>query len=127
MASEWREQAFRTANEDLLHTLITEQTKQWAAEDFVVAATSNGLPVAPVRPPSGFMKDPNTLAREFWREVDHPVAGRALYPSTPVRMSASRLGHGRPAPRLGEHNEEVFSSIGFSSEEILRLRAAGAI
>jgi crotonobetainyl-CoA:carnitine CoA-transferase CaiB-like acyl-CoA transferase len=127
MASEWREQAFRTANEDLLHNLITEQTKQWAAEEFVVTAKSNGLPVAPVRPPSGFMKDLNTLARGFWREVDHPVAGRALYASTPVRMSASRLEVGRPAPRLGEHNEEVFSSIGFSSEEILRLRAAGAI
>jgi crotonobetainyl-CoA:carnitine CoA-transferase CaiB-like acyl-CoA transferase len=127
MASEWEGQAFRTANEDLLHTLITEQTMKWATEALVAAAKSSGLPIAAVRPPSGFMKDPNTLARGFWREVEHPVAGRAVYPSTPVRMSASRLEFGRPAPRLGEHNDEVFSGIGLSREEILQLRAVGAI
>lgn len=124
---EYQAQRFRIANADLIHDLITEQTKQWSAPELITAAQAYGVPIAPVRPPSGFMNDANTRAREFWREVEHPVAGRARYPSTPVRMSVSHLPFGRPAPLIGEHNEEVFSELGLSSEEILHLRTVGAI
>ncbi len=124
---EFQAQRFRIANADLIHSLITEQTIQRNALEFIAAAQANGVPIAPVRPPSGFMHDANTRARGFWREVAHPVAGPARYPSTPIRMSVSQLPFGRPAPLLGEHNNEVYAELGLSSAEILHLRSIGAI
>jgi 2-methylfumaryl-CoA isomerase len=58
--------------------------------------------------------------------VDQPGIGRYPMPGLPLDFSASPRQPTRPAPRLGEHTEQVLSEIvGLSSAEIARLRAAG--
>ncbi len=44
-------------------------------------------------------------------EIDHPAAGRSRVLGTPVKLSATPGGVRRPAPRLGEHNEEVLAEL----------------
>ena len=47
-------------------------------------------------------------------------------PGLPLDFGASPREPTRPAPRLGEHTEEVLSSVlGLSNAEIGRLHAAG--
>jgi CoA:oxalate CoA-transferase len=67
------------------------------------------------------------VAREFFQAIDHPTAGRALYPGAPFRFHGDTWRHGR-APLLGEHNWEIYGGrLGLSPAELSRLRGAGTI
>ncbi|GAI97702.1 unnamed protein product, partial [marine sediment metagenome] len=65
--------------------------------------------------------------REFFIEISHPVAGNLLYPGAPFRMSETPWQTGR-APLLGEHNEEIYCQrLGYSREDLVKLREGGVI
>jgi CoA:oxalate CoA-transferase len=67
------------------------------------------------------------VAREFFQAIDHPTAGRALYPGAPFRIHGDTWRHGR-APLLGEHNRQIYGGrLGLSPAELSRLRGAGTI
>jgi CoA:oxalate CoA-transferase len=67
------------------------------------------------------------VAREFFQAIDHPTAGRALYPGAPFRIQGDTWRHGR-APLLGEHNRQIYGGrLGLSPAELSRLRGAGTI
>ncbi|MGE0543515.1 MAG: CaiB/BaiF CoA transferase family protein, partial [Dehalococcoidia bacterium] len=66
-------------------------------------------------------------ARGFYREIEHPVAGVARYPGVPFRIGDAEVVEGR-APLLGEHNLVVYGDdLGYTPDEIVRLRERGVI
>lgn len=70
---------------------------------------------------------PQHRAREFFVEVDHPVAGRLPYSGAPFRMSATPWQNLR-APLLGEHNESILGErLGCSAAELAQWRQQGVI
>ena len=54
---------------------------------------------------------PQYAARQYFVEVDHPVAGKYRYPGWPYKMSVSPPQVSRPAPLLGQHNDEILKEI----------------
>jgi crotonobetainyl-CoA:carnitine CoA-transferase CaiB-like acyl-CoA transferase len=84
---------------------------------------------------------PHLLARDFFVEVDHPVAGKARYPGMGPRLLPSGFEPDpaedganmpfeirRPAPTLGQHNAEILGDeLGFSPQDLGQLRALGVI
>jgi crotonobetainyl-CoA:carnitine CoA-transferase CaiB-like acyl-CoA transferase len=87
------------------------------------------LPFAAVLDPSEAVEDAAGVhaAREFFVEIEHPVAGRAKQPGPPIRFADSPW-ETRPAPLLGEHNEEIYCGmLGLSRRELVRLRQAGVV
>ena len=61
--------------------------------------------------------------RQFHQWMQHAIAGWTPYMSFPFRWNDDFLPFGRPAPMLGEHNNEVLSEIlGLSEHEIDALR-----
>jgi crotonobetainyl-CoA:carnitine CoA-transferase CaiB-like acyl-CoA transferase len=67
------------------------------------------------------------MARQFFQAIDHPAAGKALYPGAPFRIQGDTWRHGR-APLLGEHNWEIYGGrLGLSTGDLARLRGAGII
>jgi crotonobetainyl-CoA:carnitine CoA-transferase CaiB-like acyl-CoA transferase len=87
--------------------------------------------VAPVREPADAVADPRVVARGETLPVLHPDLGEIPGLRTsgvPVRFSNAEVGFARPAPRLGEHTDEVLGALaGLSAAEIDALREAGAI
>jgi CoA:oxalate CoA-transferase len=66
-------------------------------------------------------------ARQFFQAIDHPAAGKALYPGAPFRIEGDVWRHAR-APLLGEHSLEIYGGrLGFSAAELGRLQGAGII
>ena len=57
----------------------------------------------------------------------YPVAGTLNYPARPFIMNDSPWSIRRPAPLLGEHNNEILNRLGYSSGDVVRLRQQGAI
>jgi len=66
--------------------------------------------------------------RKYFETIDDPVLGRIRIPGAPLRMGSHRPEPTRPAPRLGEHNREVYGGrLGIGDRELQELKAAGTI
>ena len=103
---------------------ITERTK----EEFMEASQKEGVPSAPVNTVEDLLNNPHFEQRGFWVEIDHPMAGKLKYPGAPFRMSEGPWEIRRPAPLLGEHNEEIYCKrLGYTNEDLVKLGEMGII
>ena len=65
-------------------------------------------------------------ANPLFAEIDQPGIGRYPMPGLPLDFAAAPREPTRPAPRLGEHTDQVLSQVlGLSSGEIARLHDTG--
>ncbi|MDP1821450.1 MAG: CoA transferase [Acidimicrobiales bacterium] len=85
--------------------------------------------LAPVNTVADIRVDEQLAARDFFVEVDHPERdGPVAYPGPWVKLSATPLIAGARAPRVGEHNRDVYEGeIGLASDELLALHAKGVV
>jgi len=103
---------------------LMELTKQEASEKLQAA----GAICTPFNTPEDVYNDPHFKARGFWVEIDHPETGRLTYPGAPIAMAAGGYQIRRPAPLLGQHNEEILCGmLGYAKEDLVQLRQMGAI
>lgn len=73
------------------------------------------------------LESPQHLARDYFQEIEHPVAGKHKYCGPPFRPSEARWQQ-EPAPLLGEHNEEIYRhALGYSPEALEAMREEGVI
>ena len=74
-------------------------------------------------------EDPRaSTANPLFSDVDQPGIGTYLMPGSPLDFTAVPRIPVRPAPRLGEHTEEVLAEVlGLDSTEIARLHDAGTV
>jgi crotonobetainyl-CoA:carnitine CoA-transferase CaiB-like acyl-CoA transferase len=76
-----------------------------------------------VNTPEDVLSDRHFRARDFFVDVDHPDAGHVIQPGAPFGMSLTPWRIRRCAPRLGQHNEEIYGGmLGLSKEELMVLR-----
>jgi len=99
---------------------------QRTKKECVQAGQAAGCLCGPVSTMEDLIGDPHWRAREFWVEIEHPVAGTLAYPGAPIRME-TRFQIRRPAPLLGQHNEEVYGALGYSRDDLVKLRERGII
>ncbi|HEX78197.1 MAG TPA: CoA transferase [Dehalococcoidia bacterium] len=100
-----------------------ERTKRQVMEEGQAARA----PVGAILTIDEVINDPHFNERGLFIEVDHPVVGKLKYPGRPFIMSETPFQARRPAPLLGQHNEEVYGELGYTGEEIARLREWGVI
>ncbi|WP_320671900.1 CoA transferase [Patulibacter defluvii] len=74
-------------------------------------------------------EDPRcSTANPMFAEVDQPGAGRYLSPASPLDFSAVPRVPVAPAPRLGEHTDQVLLDVlGLSEAEVGRLHDDGVV
>jgi crotonobetainyl-CoA:carnitine CoA-transferase CaiB-like acyl-CoA transferase len=74
------------------------------------------------------VNDPHLKAREFFVAVDRKEVGKLRYPGAPYKLHDAPWALKRPAPLLGEHNEEIYSKrLGYTKEDLTVLKGAGVI
>jgi crotonobetainyl-CoA:carnitine CoA-transferase CaiB-like acyl-CoA transferase len=83
----------------------------------------------PVSTTADIVQNTQLQARDYFREMTHPDLGIPItYPGPFVRASATPLKLRRFAPKLGEHNTEIYlDELGLTREDLVRLREAGAV
>jgi formyl-CoA transferase len=95
-----------------------QRTKFEAMEEFGRA----DVPAGAVLSTAELLADPYLQKRGTFVTMEHPVRGPVLMPGFPLKMSASSVPI-LPAPLLGQHNEEVYTSmLGIPADELERLR-----
>jgi crotonobetainyl-CoA:carnitine CoA-transferase CaiB-like acyl-CoA transferase len=108
----------------IFYPWLLEHTKQ----EIMTRAQAAHVLATAVNTPEDVLRDPHFRARQFFVEVDHPDAGHVTQPGPPFRMAETSWGIRRCAPRLGQHNEEIYGGrLGLSHEELVVLREQGII
>ncbi len=96
-------------------------TSGQTVQGIVELLVSVDVPVAPVYQLDEVVTDPHIIERNMIVEVDHPKAGKLRQPNFPLKFSTATT-FSRPAPTLGQHNEEILRDLlGYSSKEIASL------
>ncbi len=111
---------------------IGEKMDEWAKtqkkEDFHHQGSARGFSVGTMYNAEEVLNNRQYLARDYFVDVEHPQAGKFRYAGWPYKMTASPPRVSRPAPLLGQHNDEVLRDIlGYSDGECRALRESDAI
>ena len=86
-----------------------------------------GVPAGPFKFTQELLDDPQVVANDLQVEVEHPLVGTVHMVGPPLQMSETPLRVQGPSPALGQHTDEILSSLGYKAEEIASLREAGVI
>ncbi len=107
---------------------VIEWMKEHTKEEIYRLGQEAKAPLGPVLTIPELLDSPQLAARDFFAEVDHPVAGKHRQPGMAFRMSESPWRAVRPAPRLGEHNQEIYGGrLAYTEQKLAALRQAGVI
>jgi crotonobetainyl-CoA:carnitine CoA-transferase CaiB-like acyl-CoA transferase len=116
------------ANQHKRRDFIMQRLDNWARHftktELVEQAQRLHFPASPVSTPLDLVNDPQLIARGFLTEVDHPEFGKILFPQGAIAaVLGTRLG---PAPRLGQHNEQILKGPLCSANDPDIPKAAGS-
>ena len=100
----------RARNNDALQALMSEWIASWKVQDLYRAAQEHRIPFAPVNTMRSLYESEHLRERQFFVELEQPGIGRLNLPGMPSRYGSLSWTIRRPAPRLGEHDREVFGS-----------------
>jgi crotonobetainyl-CoA:carnitine CoA-transferase CaiB-like acyl-CoA transferase len=96
-------------------------------EEVFHAAQELRMPLTMVPNPEQVFEMPQHKEREYFADIEHPVAGKLTYPGAPFKLSGTPWSASR-APLLGEHNEDVYCGrLGLGREELEELRVMGVV
>jgi crotonobetainyl-CoA:carnitine CoA-transferase CaiB-like acyl-CoA transferase len=101
----------RLKNIDALYGVVGQHMRTRTSAEWMKDFTAHDIPVMPMMKLDDLLTDPHLTATQGWLDVPHPFEGMLRQLRPPVRMSGTPTGVWRPAPRLGEHTEEVLSSL----------------
>jgi len=86
-----------------------------------------GVTAAPGYDIAQFLEDPHVQERGIVVDVPDEEMGEVPMHGIVPRLSRTPGALRRPAPKLGEHNDEIYGGIGYSRERIAAMRAQGTI
>lgn len=115
------------ANADAFDEMVMPWFRERTRKEIIDAYQEWRVPAAYVNDVEELLADEHYRARDFWVDIDHPVAGTLPYASTAFRMSRTPAQPKR-APLLGEHNEEIYCGmLAFKKGELVRMREMGVV
>ena len=119
----------RADNWEELRALVAPRLTQWNNLDLMRETMARGLVIGLVQSPEQVVNSPHLAERGYFVELDHPEAGTLKYPGPGFFFDGENLMQKtRAAPRLGEHNAEIYCDrLGLSNEALGRLLAARVI
>ena len=125
------DEAYATPQARLLHLKpIFARIEKWTMTktkyEAMAILNQHDIPCGPILSMKEIANEPALRATGTIVEVDHPTRGKYLSVGNPIKMSDSPTEVTR-SPLLGEHTDEVLAQLGFSTDDVARLRSEGAV
>jgi crotonobetainyl-CoA:carnitine CoA-transferase CaiB-like acyl-CoA transferase len=119
----------RGRNWDALKLFLQEWAKEQSVVELYQAAQRRRIPFAPVSTMGDLLASDHLKARGFFAVIDQPGMAEPLkVPGAPYLLSGTPWSIRRPAPRLGEHNDEILGGeLGLTAAELATLREAHVV
>ena len=107
--------------------IIAAWTRTRTKQEVMRALAEVGIPVGAVQDTREVLEDPHLVAREMIVDVDDPARGEYKIIGCPIKIDSNQVEI-KPPPLLGQHSDEVLSSmLGMAEDELAELRAANVI
>jgi len=117
----------RGEHSDELNAMLISWLVEHDQEELLYEAQKRRIPFGIPASSKMLNESQHLNARGYFVAVDHPATGSVRYPGAQFKMGdlPHRL---QRAPLLGEHNEEVYRGrLGYSRNDLVRLREQGVI
>ena len=103
--------------------------KTMTKKDLFEMSVSHGSLAFPVNTVADIAHSPQFEERGFWVEVEQPEGnGKIKFPGLPMQIEGMTFNVARRAPRVGEHNREIYGrELGLSAREMIFLKSQGII
>jgi crotonobetainyl-CoA:carnitine CoA-transferase CaiB-like acyl-CoA transferase len=101
--------ADRVQHNGALIEKLAKKVRARSSAHWLEALERLGIPAGPVLNYDEVYTDPQILARDMVVETDHPITGKFRTMGVTVKLSATPGSVRLPAPRLGEHTEQVLN------------------
>ena len=112
----------REQNRDELCHLIDEVMASADLKEWETRFVEHDIIYARILSPAEIVTDPHALVNDFFVEVEHPSGGRVKVVASPVKFGKTPATVRSVAPEVGQHTEEVLLELGYSWEDIGRLK-----
>ena len=98
-----------------------EWTTQYTVNEIVENVLAKGIPAGPIYNVRQITEDKHiAIEREMFVEREHPVIGKMKVNGNPIKLMDNMPEISKPAPTLGQHNEEIFCGLLKHSEEQIK-------
>ncbi len=106
---------------------ITERLTARSAAEWEAALAAAGVPCTRIRAVPELLTDAQAGDNGMLATAAHRALGPVRCLGVPVRLAATPGRPPGPPPELGEHTDAVLLEAGYTSGDVARLRAAGAV
>ncbi len=118
----------RAANGEAINSIVGDWCRTRSASEIEAIMLAASVPVTRAYSIADIAADPHYDAREDIVSVDDPTIGPVKQPAVYPRLSATPGRIARGAPKLGEHNDEIYGELlGLSVAERDELRTQRVI
>ena len=117
----------RQKNRDTLNALIDVETRKKNSADWIDILNDAGVPCGPIYRIDESFADPQVRHLEMAQPVKSPVLGEISIVGHPVSHGTKRNPIRSPAPELGQNNDEILASVGYTKDQIADLAKRGVI
>jgi crotonobetainyl-CoA:carnitine CoA-transferase CaiB-like acyl-CoA transferase len=91
-------------------------------EEWISLLHEADVPCSPVLTIEESFSDPQMLHRHMVFEMEHPVEGTIKQRAFPARFSDTQFKRDMPPPLYGQHTDEILIDLGYSKDDIKKLR-----
>ena len=120
-------QSARVANRARINAIVGGKLAANTTDFWVETLNKAGVPCGPVNSVAEVFQDPQILQQQMVMDVDQPGYGMVRMLGFPIKFSGSPCRVRRPAPRLGEHSDEILAELGFAAAEREAWRQSGVV
>jgi len=103
----------RVRNRESLIPILSERIASWTKADLIARLEAAGVPVGSINTVPEVFADPQVVSRGMQVQVEAPEALAGTIPAvrTPIMIDGEPCVSDRPAPRLGEHTQEIIEAM----------------
>jgi crotonobetainyl-CoA:carnitine CoA-transferase CaiB-like acyl-CoA transferase len=126
---EYVEEQFNFEKFPEMFAFLRKKLREKTRDEWFAEFREQEICATPVYALDEALEDSHNRARNMVVEVEHPEYGRIAQIGVAPKFSETPGSVRTPAPKPGEHTEEILREAGYSAEEILRItawRRAGA-
>ncbi|ERL47375.1 hypothetical protein RS24_00313 [Candidatus Micropelagos thuwalensis] len=115
----------RLENIDITYSETGKALAKRTTDEWLEALSDTNVPHMHVSELDDLMQNQHLIESEFWEMHQHPTEGTIRMPKLPIYFSESPASIRLMPPKLGAHNDELLSEIGYSEDEINALKEKG--